>query len=644
MRYWVGSLLLFGLAPAALAQSEFPIADQISVTGSVLERTPANQSLDEISAERLDAALPLTLTDALRLSPAANITTNSRGETLVYLRNAGERQTALYFDGAAMNIPWDNRFSLSALPAGAIGQLAVQSGPASSLYGVNAAGGVIELAPVSAADRDRPGYAELTVGSAGLRNAALSWVEAREASEFLIAAQSMEHGDTPDLINTDQARHALLGRYRQDLSAASYVSATLLITKGDFGIAPARFDRDSQGRARYWRYRDADQNLAILRGGFAPSTRWNVHATLWSQSFQQSIDSYASSAYAQLEETQHDEDDAIGLRVLADGRNVLGGALRWSLTTLDSRHSQRETTPAASGAAERFADRRYSLGGEYERDWSDRLTLFAGASLDRIEVSDTGGRPAGENFETWNSTLGALWQMSETISLRPSLARKARIPTLRELYGAALNRFVPNPDLNPETLTSLDLEIAHAGDRWDIAFTPFIWQQDETLDQINISVNGERLRQRVNLSGAKAHGIEARFVYDSGDRWQLDGGFTAMHLRRNDGAGLDNQRFLAERPGVIARLAARYHPAPAWTLRAELNHRGRAYSFTDEDVFEPLPVSTALNLSARYRPAGAAWDAYVRIDNATDTRIEPQLGLREPGRWARAGLRLGFGG
>ena len=45
---------------------------------------------------------PVTVSDFARLVPAAHIQTNSRGETLIYLRNAGERQVGVFLDGALL--------------------------------------------------------------------------------------------------------------------------------------------------------------------------------------------------------------------------------------------------------------------------------------------------------------------------------------------------------------------------------------------------------------------------------------------------------------------------------------------------------------------------------------------------------------
>ena len=41
---------------------------------------------------------------------------------------------------------------------------------------------------------------------------------------------------------------------------------------------------------------------------------------------------------------------------------------------------------------------------------------------------------------------------------------------------------------------------------------------------------------------------------------------------------------------------------------------------------------------------GMTVEPYIRVDNVFDARLEPQAGLPEPGRWARAGLTVTFEG
>ena len=93
------------------------------------------------------ARAPQNVADVARLIPSAVATTNSRGETLVYVRGVGERQTAVLLDGAPLTVPWDRRLDLALVPAGVIGRLDLVRGPASLVWGPNTTGGALDLVP-----------------------------------------------------------------------------------------------------------------------------------------------------------------------------------------------------------------------------------------------------------------------------------------------------------------------------------------------------------------------------------------------------------------------------------------------------------------------------------------------------------------
>ena len=103
--------------------------------------------------------------------------------------------------------------------------------------------------------------------------------------------------------------------------------------------------------------------------------------------------------------------------------------------------------------------------------------------------------------------------------------------------------------------------------------------------------------------------------------------------------------FLSEKPAVLGRLATSYAPATGLSGLLEAVYTGRAYSLDDDNQLVPLPTSLVLNLRAAYRfPLGAerSLEVYVRLDNATDEVVVPQLGLPDAGRAAQGGVKALF--
>jgi iron complex outermembrane recepter protein len=637
------------LAAAMLAAGDS--AEQIIIIGEALEAVPIQPVQQELEAGRIEARGAISLSEALDLASSANVTTNSRGETLVYLRNAGERQLAVLFDGAALNMPWDNRLSLDLVPTQALGGIIVTPGTLSLRYGVNSAGGAIELIPATAGSLGPRREVSALTGSGGLRSVSGLWLSGDGPVQMTAAAERTERdgltrpegGGLQD--NTDLERDSILLRAAWEGDGAGQLSVGLMHVDSAFGIAPARFDRPSQGRARYWRYPENSQTLLVVRGA-RPVGRFDVESSVWRQQANQTIASYDSARYDRLEDTQHGRDRTTGLR-LQSAAGLWGGTLRLSLNALGSRHDETATRFDAAGQPgvpdrSRFFDLRTSYAAEF----SGRAGAFGyvfGVGRDRLAPDETGGRPPADTFAASNALLGVSWQANDPWRFRASVSRKHRMPTLRELYGAALNRFLPNPDLSPETVNVAELSARYTGERLSFEVTPFYNRVEDTLDQRNVTVNGQGLRQRINLAGSEILGVELRGEAILTDRLRLDGHVLASEARRLREPGGPAELYLSERPELIGRIALTWESLDGLGATAEIDHRGRAWSLTDEDVFEPLARSTALNLGVSWAPEAAGWRAFIRAKNVTDTEIEPQFGLPAPGREIRAGIRLQFG-
>ena len=78
-------------------------------------------TVQDISFATISRTDQPTAATIAREIPAARVQTNSRGEALLYLRGAAERQIGIFLDGALINIPWDNRIDLSLVPLQSIG-------------------------------------------------------------------------------------------------------------------------------------------------------------------------------------------------------------------------------------------------------------------------------------------------------------------------------------------------------------------------------------------------------------------------------------------------------------------------------------------------------------------------------------------
>ena len=600
----------------------------------------------------------------VRLIPAAHVQTNSRGETLVYLRNAGERQVALFFDGALLNVPWDNRFDLGLVPADVIGGITVAKGVPSVLYGTNVLGGAINL---TSRTLDNPGSFTQAMTMLGSPEAAQARLSHLGRSERLGYAFSVGYTDRDGLAlsdgaalpfsqpdddlrtNTDQQLLSLFGQTTYEFSGGAQLGLSLLHLDGDKGIAPEGHLNPEESRVRFWRYPTWRTSMLILNGQ-APLGEGGarLRGAAWGSRFQQTIAQYGSEVYDVLLEEQDDDDYTFGTR-LTLLQPAGSGELRLALNALTSRHEQQNLEYAGGASslpvdpALTFRQHIWSVGGEYEWNPRERFELLLGASLDGIATPDTGDKPGRDPQVDFGVTSGARYALDDAWSLRASAGRKVRFPTMRELFGEALGRFLVNPDLSAES--SLLSEVGVGLEAPDVSgeVVAFISRTFDTIDQRSVIVPGEDrpLRQRVNLDGSRVVGVE---VVGAARPWQ--GGAINGHLTWTNARAFEDDGAvrLVEKPDWLGTFTLTQNTRSGFSALFQTVFTGRAYGLDEENVFQPLPTSLVFNARLAYLfiQGGFATEVFARVNNATDEVTLPQLGLPGPGREFHVGLDVSF--
>ena len=224
-----------------------------------------------------------------------------------------------------------------------------------------------------------------------------------------------------------------------------------------------------------------------------------------------------------------------------------------------------------------------------------------------------------------------------------TIGERSRFPTPRELFGAALGRFLINPELRPERSLLVNLSAAIApSDRWLLDAAIWLNDSDDTLAQRRVVVDGVSRRQRYNTEGSETFGAELAATLFLSDRLRAEFSAALQDGRmRRDEDGV--QPPLLQRPKRQFRVALDWQASDAVDVRAEVMHTGSALDLADDGSPARLPDSTSVNLRGFLRVA--EWHGHdvhltASVDNLTDELILPQLGLPAPGRLLRVGVRI----
>ena len=303
-------------------------------------------------------------------------------------------------------------------------------------------------------------------------------------------------------------------------------------------------------------------------------------------------------------------------------------------------------TGATSVRAPRFPDgsRMDSQALYLADDWRHgRFDVNGGLRYSRfdVRVPASAGAP-GVHLRPDDLTghLGVAFELSEPLKFTANLGRGFRAPNIFDLgvFGSRPgNRWSePNADLDPESVTSLDVGLKYADNRWTGELVAFRARYRDKIASVltgEVRPDGALVVQNRNLASLDLRGVEAG-LRRSGEH--VDAYVTATWSRGDE--SVDGLRDPADRiPPLFGRAGAVWHgdrlEVEAYTLYATRQDR-----LSPRDAVDPRinPDGTAgwatLNLRLGWQ-VDRRLSLALRAENLADKRYrEHGSGLDEPGR------------
>jgi outer membrane receptor protein involved in Fe transport len=545
---------------------------------------------------------------------------------------------------------------LSALPAGIVDGVRVTPSAAPIEYGPNSVLGVVDIqTPISVVPGLRSLQGELATEHSGSLSAAggvsagdVDWLFGggyrRIGGEAVSSRAVIPYGPVEDgaRANTDlESTSLFVAASRQFDQAAARMS--LLSVDAERGIANAGHIDPAVGLPRYWRYPHWRFDQLTLNVGMDIGASTSLRSVLWFQHFEQTIDQFADDSYSVVENSEDDEDNTLGGRMVLErpfdafDLRLVGNAQMTVHEQVNTDHVNGLHVPLKS-----YQQNVFSLGAELDSRAGDTVDVSAALSYDLATTPKTGDYDAYDELSDWAASIAMRWYPSDTWQLAGTLGQRTRFPTLRELYGEAFGQFLLNPGLRPETtlLGDVTLEGVLRNGQVRLRLTPWMLRIDDTLSRRSLVVDGVRLRQRYNLEGSTGHGIEAGLEWNVHDflELRLHASWQDLEARLED----DGTRpGLYQRPDVQASLVLDWVFTPAWDLFFEVRYMGEALDEDDYGTVVELPSSTSVDFRlfrTVQRDDAGQWRVYFGVDNLANDVVLPQLGLPQPGRTASLGV------
>lgn len=628
--------------------------------------------LDSLTA----AAAAPSMEQVLRSMPLIQIRTNSRGEAQPALRGSEDRQIAIMMDGVPLTLGWDHRTDMSIIPLTAARSVTLVRGLSSVLYGPNTLGGVVEVdvaraqSRVGSVDPLSMGLSMDQTGGTGLSLTGGHLVD-RERSQWVLrggAGYEERNGvpvasgasDSPGIrsqflsgdalrLNSDSRRADgfFMARYRADGGAwASFSGSGYDVERG---VPPEAH----QDEPRLWRYPDQSRVIAAVTGGTGQrSTAYgtgDLEASVGVDVGSSRIEQFATETYQTVEEAEDADDAVLTVRLLGDHTLGSRGELRGSATYADVNHKEVIWTDPSDccGVSNDYRQRLWSVALETEWSFgsSGLSSVTLGGAIDGADTPESGDKPPLGGLTDYALRIGASSLLADGLLLHGGVSRRARFPSLRELYSGALGRFEPNPLLRAEALLGSEVGFTSTSRQGELQIVGFHHRLHDGIVRTSVvGTDGMTRFSRANQDEVRSTGLELLWVGAFGSM-TATGDLTLQDVKGFDGAGAEVE--LEYEPAVVGKVGLDV-PLPMQVRGTGDVRFVGSQSCENPEVggLQPLGSSRSVDLGLRrgfrFGNGGALTrlDASASLRNAMDAVVFDQCGLPQPGRFFQIQFRI----
>ncbi|MFP2768475.1 TonB-dependent hemoglobin/transferrin/lactoferrin family receptor [Oceanisphaera sp. KMM 10153] len=604
----------------------------------------SKRSVALVTRQQLDEQQPYSVADALEYQPNIEVGGGPRGSNQQpIIRGLTGGRVLQLVDGSRQNFNSGHRGTYQLDPE-LLEQIDVIKGPASSLWGSGAIGGVVAQTTRDARDMLKPGqllggYVKQGVGSAADRNStsAALYGQLNEQVDMLINGYYQDQNDTrlgndESLANSsergtggmiklgwqlDESRRLTLShRYSKTIGSVPGNPAT------NVGSSSPLIDRESSDGSTVLGYQLNPESELV-----------DLDVTLYRNKTE--ADEF------RIAKQQHDSTQYRTLGLNLVNRSKLDwGKLTYGVDAFQDKsqgHREGASRPApADGRTE-------VVGGFVQADLplAEAWVLSPALRYDHFQTEAENLDDSRRSESELSRSLALSWQATDWLQLIARYDEAFRAPTSEELYTSGThfsmgpmgsNIFVPNPELRPETASNKEL-IARA------AFDGVMAEDDSLKLGASLFENDveDFIEQQVsrfettynNVNDAELKGGELTIDYD----WQdLSLGLSYGRTRGKD---KKSDRALEGIPADKWVASAGYW---LWDNQLKLGARMTytdSVSFEGENNSERYDGYTLLDLGARWYGRGAVdgLELGLVVDNLTDSYYRRAFNeLYEPGR------------
>jgi len=664
-RYLAGAALLLVLSPT-MAVAEDTAADKTSnvfMLGEIEISAPLEESknttVERVESDQIQNFNRNTVADAANLVAGVTLSkTGARNEQTLYMRGLDIKHVPLFLDGIPIYVPYDGYPDLARFTTFDLSEIIISKGFTSVLYGPNTMGGAINMVsrrPTRTFEGEMGGGYSSGGTYNGYINAGsnqttwyvqggLSYINSDyfPMSDDFSATASEDGVHRNNSYYRDEKVNLKVGLTPNDTDEYAFNYTYQHGKKG----TPPYVGESEDVSVRYWQWPYWDKQSYYFTSRTDIQKKGYVKTRLYYDTFENSLYSYDDDTYTTIskkyafkswyDDYTYGASTELGTTLIPE--NELKLALHFKT---DVHREKNEGQPELT-----FKDQMFSIGLEDTYTISPQLYVIGGASYDTIktleaEELNSNGEIVDFEKETtagFNPQLGIFYTPLDKHQLHLSVARKTRLPSIKDKYSYRLGTAIPNPDLDPEK--SLNYELGYTNTQFENLRLQSTLFYNDIKDYIQFATVADpsdadaTVNQNQNIGEIEISGVELELASYLFDVLELGSSYTYTHAENES-----DSRKLTNIPKHKLTGYLRY---TIWSdLVAQLDAEYNSKRYSSDDGVRVADAYTVVNTKLGYEFFGNM-HTEIGVKNLFDENYAIEEGYPEAGRTYFVNLRYTF--
>lgn len=603
--------------------------------------TTLSQPVTIISGDDLRARGITRITDALREVPGASLVqSGSYGAlTSLFLRGGESRYTKVLIDGVAVNAPGGS-FDFSHLTTDNIERIEIVRGPASVLYGADAASGIVQIFTRRGGGESK---ASLGVRGGTYHSFDLDGGASGSNDRASFAAGAGHHSTDGIIPFNNEYRNGTLSSaisLRPGATGDARLSARYTTAEFHYPTDFAGFPVDSNSYRVQHRLTvglDAGRNL-----GPNAQARFLAGTNDVNDLSEDIAVPFGSTA------PEHTAFRSRGYRRSVEGRIAFFLPAQTTVTLGSAFEREHENSSGSAGPV--GGPMRQTGSFDASRHSVAYYSEILGSYLERLSYTISGRVDDNSDYRRFSTyRVGLNAALVAGLRARASLSTAFNAPAFNQLRPTEFTS--GSPDLRPERIRTTEIGFITSFDSAFVQLSAsYFAQRFSDLIQFVSGSPPTFIGSYANLTAATANGYEAELQLLPSAKWHGSASYTMVNPRvaAVDPAYQGGDRVgdeLIRRPSHSGGLSVRYSPHSGANLSVAATYVGARPDIDFAQFPSPrvtLPAYTKVDLAAEYpvtlfSRSGLALNA--RVDNVFDRKYEDVLHFATPRRTFFVGAR-----